>query len=169
MTPFISPMPVLCGMGFGVLYLTGALPRISWWVALPLAAVGFACVAIAPPELHAPYTLVVYPALALTAAGTLWAAIFFAPVRWLLSLRPLVFLGKISYGLYVFHLPAIAVLKHMAPEYGIEPQKSLAAFVLVAGLAGAITVSCAVASWYLLERPFLKLKAHFEDVPSRPV
>jgi peptidoglycan/LPS O-acetylase OafA/YrhL len=169
MTPFISPMPVLCGMGFGVLYLTGALPRISWWVALPLAAVGFACVAIAPPELHAPYTLVVYPALALTAAGTLWAAIFFAPVRWLLSLRSLVFLGKISYGLYVFHLPAIAVFKHMAPEYGIEPQKSLAAFVLVAGLAGAITVLCAVASWYLLERPFLKLKAHFEDVPSRPV
>ena len=109
-------------IGFGVLYLTGALPRISWWVALPLAAVGFACVAIAPPELHAPYTLVVYPALALTAAGTLWAAIFFAPVRWLLSLRSLVFLGKISYGLYVFHLPAIAVFKHMAPNMESSPR-----------------------------------------------
>jgi len=169
MTPFISPMPVLCGMAFGFLYLTGALPKISWWLAVPLAAVGFAFVAIAPPRLDAPYTLLAYPALALTAAGTLWAAIFFAPLRWLLSLRPLAFLGKISYGLYVFHLPAIGVMKRVAPEYGIDPENSLAAFALVAAIAGGITLLCAIASWYLLERPFLKLKTQFEDVPSRPV
>lgn len=74
---------------------------------------------------------------------------------------PLVFLGRISYGLYVVHLLAILAADRMlGPHPGIPLSRALLAF--------AMTTVLAMASYYAVERPFLALKLRFTHVPSRP-
>jgi peptidoglycan/LPS O-acetylase OafA/YrhL len=63
-----------------------------------------------------------------------------------LSLRPFVFLGRISYALYLWHWPLFVWL-------GVAGGFELLDLPVI-GLA----VLLAVASYYLVERPFLRLK-----------
>ena len=77
-------------------------------------------------------------------------------------LRALVYLGRISYGLYVFHMVFVMSL-HVA-EVG-DPLRR--ATLMIAALAG--TTVCAMISYHLLERPFLKLKDRFAHIKSTPV
>lgn len=75
-----------------------------------------------------------------------------------------VYLGKISYGLYVFHALAIEFARALIPAgHGLV---SFAASTLSAFL---LTVAAAVVSYHFLESPFLRLKGRFEVVHSRPV
>jgi peptidoglycan/LPS O-acetylase OafA/YrhL len=79
----------------------------------------------------------------------------------LLKVRPfswLVYLGRISYGLYVFHLFALALVMNMAfiPGLGIPLN-----FELRILLALLLCVAWASASYRLLELPFLRLKERF--------
>jgi len=73
----------------------------------------------------------------------------------LLRVPPLslvVYLGRISYGLYVFHLFALALVMQRAVALGFE-LRVLLAFLL--------TVTLAAISYRWLEQPFLKLKKRF--------
>ena len=74
----------------------------------------------------------------------------------------LVYLGKISYGLYVYHLLAL-LLVHSA----LSPLR-VALYPVYALLAFGLTVALSVASYHILELPFLKLKERFTYVLSRP-
>jgi peptidoglycan/LPS O-acetylase OafA/YrhL len=73
-----------------------------------------------------------------------------APGSWTdkaLSLRPAVLIGRMSYGLYLWHWPLIVLVLHH-----------------VGGIAGnaltlALTVVCASASYRYVEQPFLRRKA----------
>lgn len=65
----------------------------------------------------------------------------------LLSLGPLVFLGRISYSLYLWHLPVFVA-------FGINRQQ----VELTAVPAVGIAIALAVASYYLIELPFLRRK-----------
>ena len=77
-------------------------------------------------------------------------------------LRALVYLGRISYGLYVFHL-MFAMLFNVAAT--MAPMDRL--MRIVATLAA--TIATAAVSYHLLERPFLRRKERFAHVQSRPV
>jgi len=84
----------------------------------------------------------------------------------LLRVRPfcwLVYLGRISYGLYVFHLFALALLAQVLvlPVVGIPLN-----FELRLALSFLLTVILAVVSYNVLELPFLRLKQRFR--PSSP-
>ena len=77
-----------------------------------------------------------------------------------LRLRPFswfVYLGRISYGLYVFHLLSIALLPTLfVTAFGIAPtfgQRVVLSFLL--------TVLFAASSYTWLEEPFLRLKRRF--------
>ena len=73
-------------------------------------------------------------------------------------------LGKISYGLYVFHVLSIEFAE--AVLHGL----SGAAHLLATGaLAMVITVSIAAISYEYLESPFLRLKQRFEILHTRPI
>lgn len=75
----------------------------------------------------------------------------------LLSIRPLVWLGKISYGLYLWHVPIYVLL---TPAFlGVSYYATQAVRILA-------TVIVATASYYLLERPFLNLKRRYERRPD---
>jgi peptidoglycan/LPS O-acetylase OafA/YrhL len=75
------------------------------------------------------------------------------PQRWL-SARPVVWLGRISYGLYMYHEIAFWAV-------GRDGVRSV--------LALGLTIALAAASYYGVERPFLRLKRAWTRVPSRPV
>ena len=81
-----------------------------------------------------------------------------APFSWL------VYLGRISYGLYVFHLFALAFMSHVSfvPVLGIPLN-----FGLRLALSFLLTVALAAVSYHLLEQPFLKLKDRFRPGPNR--
>jgi len=76
-----------------------------------------------------------------------------------LKLKPLVYLGKISFGLYVFHQLAIYFSPRLAIP-GMPFGRSMAAF--------ALTVVLAALSYRFLELPFLRLKDRFAHIQSRP-
>ncbi len=71
----------------------------------------------------------------------------------LLHHDPLVFVGRISYGLYLWHWPVYLVLNG-----GRIPW----AFVPLTLLRLAVSGLCALASFVLVERPFLRLKDRLE-------
>ena len=72
------------------------------------------------------------------------------------AFAPIVYLGKISYGLYVFHSLFIEVVNR-----GIGPVHSLAAMAGKFLLAFSLTILGAVLSYRLFESPFIRMKERF--------
>ncbi len=103
-----------------------------------------------------------YSAIAWLMAGIVLAASTNLGHRPLLSWKPIVELGKRSYGLYVFHVFGLALAKSLAPSAG--PARWIT--IVLGGLL--ITVACAFVSYRVLERPFLLLKERYARVVSRP-
>ena len=77
-------------------------------------------------------------------------------VKWLTK-RALVWIGTISYGLYLWHNLILIIVRERVTE---SPWGILA-------LGGSVSIACAALSYYFLEKPRLKLKERF--APSRPV
>ena len=73
----------------------------------------------------------------------------------------LTYLGKISYGLYVFHVAAIRLVQTITGPSLSGPMVLL--------LALALTVAAAALSYRYLESPFLRLKNRFERIETRAV
>ena len=96
-----------------------------------------------------------YPLMTLGSTAMLVSFLGALPAgrRWP-GLGALMHLGRVSYGLYVFHVLAIAVVS--LGRFG--PFRVPASF--------ALTVAMALISYQWLERPFLKLKERFAAVPS---
>ena len=71
-----------------------------------------------------------------------------------------VYLGKVSYGLYVFHGISLTTGQYLFLRFGRLTSLS-ASF--------AMDVALAACSYRLIETPFLRLKQRYEVVQSRPV
>lgn len=73
--------------------------------------------------------------------------------------RPLVYCGKISYGMYVYHQFAPPILSLGFGKLGMTyNQHGWLNFFL----GSALTLMISSASWYILEQPFNNLKRHFD-------
>ncbi len=83
--------------------------------------------------------------------------------RAVLGARPLTFVGKYSYGLYVFHSPLMRFLDLCFPRDALARALGSPAFGLglsvLLSIAGTLVV--AIASYELFERQFLKMKTRF--------
>ena len=77
--------------------------------------------------------------------------------RFALEARPIAYLGKISYGVYVYHLLVPYLLNASLRSFGVEP---LADGVARFGLCSTATIALASLSWHVLERPMNRLKDH---------
>jgi peptidoglycan/LPS O-acetylase OafA/YrhL len=77
---------------------------------------------------------------------------------------PLRFLGRYSYGIYVFHYLLLAWFDRIFPTSLLASYLGSYAFGLTAHvlLCSAVAVAIAFASWHLYEKQFLKLKRFFE-------
>lgn len=72
----------------------------------------------------------------------------------------LTYLGKISYGLYVWHTLCVFLVFKVA---------WLNHAFLAQGASLALTIAAAAMSYSFLEKPFLRLKQRFTHVESRPI
>lgn len=77
-----------------------------------------------------------------------------------------VWLGKISFGLYVYHALAINVVSSLPPFF---LTKGAVPFLLRFSAKLALTIIFAALSYRYFETFFLRLKGHFEVVRSRPI
>jgi peptidoglycan/LPS O-acetylase OafA/YrhL len=80
------------------------------------------------------------------------------------SSRVLVYLGRISYGLYVFHALGLLISDHVVSDQ----TASFSRYSLRVGVALAATIAMSAISFRWLETPFLSLKQRFTHVLSRP-
>lgn len=76
-------------------------------------------------------------------------------LTFILELPPMRYLGKISYGLYVYHYGIIAITVSLFKTYGLD--YSLRSFeMFIAAMSATLVV--ASLSFYLLEKPIINLK-----------
>jgi peptidoglycan/LPS O-acetylase OafA/YrhL len=137
---------LLAGCGIAALFARGAgigIARPLAWAALGLLIVALA---MPGPITWAPalLVLVVAPAIVLVA----FAALSGGALGMLLSLWPLVALGKVSYGLYLWHVPVLWFARVALGRDALTPVETILFAVLSLGLA--------VASYALLEQPLLR-------------
>jgi len=139
--------PILVGCVAGVLYVAGRRLDARRWSVATAVAVGIAaaCVVTFDIESRALYAwaLVAFSgAVALALLRFVSAADAALPRA--LAAPPVVFLGRISYSLYLWH------------PLTIDLTRKVIAVPVVFALP--IAVALATASYYLVERPFLRLK-----------
>ena len=158
---------LLAGCLLAVLLRAGIAPRLwSWlctrsWRALPvvglLALSNFAELAYGPGyrdtigDIAEPLLTAIFIAQIIAMAGTrLWG--------WL-NARWIVYLGRISYSIYLYQAIVMG-----------EPKRLLSAYPVAAQLAVCITmvILAASCSYFFIERPFLRLKRRFASASAAP-
>jgi peptidoglycan/LPS O-acetylase OafA/YrhL len=78
----------------------------------------------------------------------------------LLRLRPIRQIGKVSYGLYMYHFPVYVLVDMFLPRLLGSGGQQLVGMATPATKVG-VTLVLALLSWHLLEEPILRLKAFF--------
>ncbi|MEZ5296168.1 MAG: acyltransferase family protein [Ilumatobacteraceae bacterium] len=119
------------------------LPAVLAWLA-PVALLALALSVVLFPTVGGPAYEGALPLVAVVSGALLLGLQVEGPVRAGLSITPLVFVGKISYGVYLYHWPIFVILD--ADRAGFD-----GAPLVVARLA--ITLVVAVASYYFFEQP----------------
>lgn len=82
----------------------------------------------------------------------------------LLTSAPLVYLGRISYGLYIFHGAALVAASHIIPA-----SSNVVFWPLFSIVAFALTLAASAASYRWLESGFLRRKKRYEVIRTVPV
>ena len=116
------------------------------------------------PLLRAPVQYIVsLPALSLAAVGLI--ALLRQPgrLRDIASFTPLRWVGRISYGIYIFHILLQPVFDAIALHYAHHDTGTLYHAIRFAGLP--ITLLVSWLSFHLIELPFLHLKRRFPMQP----
>ncbi|MCS3839376.1 peptidoglycan/LPS O-acetylase OafA/YrhL [Pseudomonas sp. JAI111] len=165
---WVSPLRAdtfLFGIYLGLCTGVGSNATKSFWLALSGFACAFLIIGIAlhlgPPGLSGMSEVVGYPM-----TGVLCCLLIFAidkstiPAK-LLSLKPMRHLGKISYGIYVFHIFALWASEEIMRRTGLDSALGKLALGIL------ITIGLADVSYRLLERPFLRLKERSTVIQSR--
>jgi peptidoglycan/LPS O-acetylase OafA/YrhL len=136
--------------------------QLGWFLRLASLLLGVAVWLLAGHYFHltVAFMAIGYPAIALGS----WL-IFISVYGIGVSPRWLRYLGKISYGLYVFHMLALYLADKLVGGYARNWEK----FILYWWLGLALTLLMASLSYRFYEAPFLRLKERFAFVRSRPV
>lgn len=154
------------------IFLNGSLPKIRGYVRLMLVFFAFAVFAASnyllnpargtlgannPSSITATYPKFLLYDVSILAilVGLLGPSVL---ERW----RGLQFLGKISYGLYMFHVPCLMFVMNVQATEGWH--SSVVVFIL----GFLMTLGVSWLSYEYLEKPFLRMKEKLAIVRSRP-
>ena len=142
-TPDVSSDSILIGCAAGVAYVH-QFPLVGWARRLgtPALLLTLGYLLFGPNRLAVDVSAWGWPLWKTIFAVVVAAAVSAAATSGsrLLSFPPLVFIGRISYGLYLWHLPIVFVIPDPA-------------------VALPVTFAVATSSYYLLERRFLRRRA----------
>jgi peptidoglycan/LPS O-acetylase OafA/YrhL len=83
--------------------------------------------------------------------------------------KPLMYMGKISYGLYVYHVLWLGASRDLMKYFGADPRGSVTSQLYAMSLALPATVITGILSYHYIESPFLRWKKRFTVIVSRPV
>ena len=126
---------------FIVLCLLPPLDKISYWLIASYLFVGISTSMVLFSVMNSKYLITIF------------------------SNEVFVFLGKRSYGLYVYHLLANGVASYMLAQIPRIPSNPLLSFIYTL----SFTIIGSIISYKIIETPFLKLKEKFEVILSRPI
>ena len=163
-TPFLRPESVLAGIV--VLICVKQLRPAGVFFMAMLAVLILA----AMPSLPAGrWAMLIYPTVALLGGACLCLSLKIAVVSKLLSRPTLVYLGTISFGLYVFHVLGIAIAMKIGSRLMVtfEPSASASDYAILLVSSLLITVLAAAISYHSFEIFFLRLKTRITIVHSR--
>ncbi|HEX4605866.1 MAG TPA: acyltransferase [Candidatus Angelobacter sp.] len=156
-------------LGILIALFSERLPKFSRWQRIALLCIGVAggiaiyafSISANPPKFSTWKLAVGHLLTAFTSVAILLSLM--GAQHPFLRNRVLLYLGKISYGLYVLHEFAHACAARFIHAFSplTVMAQSAAAF--------ALTILFAAASYRWLESPFLRLKERFAHVQSRPV
>ncbi|MBZ0228987.1 MAG: acyltransferase [Bauldia sp.] len=156
-TPFLRPESTLIGIALSL----GLSSRLKTPLVVAVLFVGVAVFLIGPNvQRIGGWTLVLYPIIAIVGGSLLWLVAERGVFSSFFGSRPIAFLGKISFGLYVYHLVAIAVVERSAASMPVWGRFWLALL---------FTIALGTASYYGFEQWFLRLKRRFSVIESRPI
>jgi peptidoglycan/LPS O-acetylase OafA/YrhL len=102
--------------------------------------------------------------LAVASAGLLVVGLAAPRERWVgrgLTARPLRWMGKYSYGLYVLHPPIFIAVMHTSLGREWVGREGWGSLAVAVALSLGLTMVAVLLSWHLMEKQFLKLKRHF--------
>jgi peptidoglycan/LPS O-acetylase OafA/YrhL len=151
---------LLLGCMLGLLYVWGRFPTRARPLMICALTVALSFTFLL--TLHSDTALYTtgYLIIAVGAGGLIVLAVSSPHVARILSFKPLVWVGSISYALYLWHL---LIFWYMSSSHtGLDP--------IVAGTLGfVLAFLSAAASYYLVERYFLQLKKRLAVRPTTPV
>lgn len=147
-------LPVMLGAG-GVIATSTAVARIVFDVPPPFLL------------MHPLFQTAGYTAFTLLYGGLLVTCLVVGPgnlVHGFFTSKAMRFLGKYSYALYLFNMPArfIVELTVLDPNTFADLDSRLMAQAAFYPMATTVCIAMAMTSWYVLEQPFLRLKKRFE-------
>lgn len=155
---------LLTGCAIGIAVSAQLIPRQRWlgWALFFAGAVScYGLIWLARQDLYDPWMYDAGWFLASLFTAILIVHLVYSSrgiIHWILEIPPIVYIGTLSYGLYVWHYPIYRIFQVHYPAHWRET---------------AVTVSVAVAllSYYLVERPCLRLKKKFYRTarPATPV
>jgi len=80
-------------------------------------------------------------------------------LRQFFRFQPLVFLGKYSYSMYIFHIAVILIISNLMIQTGWRGWLSYTFYIVIVYI---ITILISLLTWHLLEKRMLNLKKYFE-------
>jgi peptidoglycan/LPS O-acetylase OafA/YrhL len=163
-TPFLRPESTLLGLAIGAGLIRLPIPAVY------AAAIGAIAVLVNGPSVEqvGSWTIALYPICAIIGGALVYLVTRDNLFARALGCRWVAFLGKISFGLYVYHLAMLPLARRLiGANLPIASPGAAYAVQLAGGLLA--TVFAATVSYFVVERPFLQLKRRVTVVESRPV
>ncbi len=149
---------LLIGAAVGICYVSGGLGRVRRWlpalapVALLVIVITFGFAHDNSARLYRDGGLTAFALASAVVIGGLALAPG-SPLGRVLAIGPLVWLGRISYGLYLWHWPVYRYLHPARLGLSWGPTQLVRV---------AVTIAAATISYYVLERPLLRLRHRFD-------
>jgi peptidoglycan/LPS O-acetylase OafA/YrhL len=157
------------------LVLRGRMPNLPTPVRVVLFVAGLLCLraaqaAVFTTDTNLPHDFVhIAPRYAIALVGCLCFFFSFVQLSAGKWQKPFIYLGKISYGLYVFHVLWLGLTRNLLQRFLGDDFPHAALQLASMSLALPATVVTAMLSYRYLETPFLRFKKRFTVVFSRAI
>ena len=155
--------------------LRGRVPNLSKPVRWGLFVAGLLCLRAAQAAVYSddrvlPHTFQhIAPRYFIALPGCLFLFFSCLPLPDGRLQKPFIYLGKISYGLYVFHVLWLGLAKDLIKHLAGGHPGPVASQLGAMAIALPATIVTGMLSYRYLESPFLRFKKRFTVVRSRPI